>query len=112
MSLVGRRQHPVVDEQVAAAGEQPAERLEPHGRQTVEQPAPVPDDGEMLPCTPMSPPGRAFRSRTNSTSPPSITSLPGHSAVSGVEVATYFGTPLMKSAKGWMSLVGQKVAHA
>jgi hypothetical protein len=37
---------------------------------------------------------------------------PRHSGVSGDEVATYFCTPLMKAANGWMSLAGQKFAHS
>ena len=51
----------------------------------------------MLACTPMSPPGRSFRSRTNSTRPPSTTVVFAHCESSGAEVATYFTTPLMSS---------------
>lgn len=40
----------------------------------------------------MSPPDCALRSRTNSTSPPSITVEPDHSRVSGADVATYLAT--------------------
>ena len=67
---------------------------------------------EMLPWTPMSPPGRFFRSRTKSTSPPSIALAFAHSWSSGVDVATYFGTVLMNDANGSISLPGQNGAHS
>ena len=57
---------------------------------------------EMLAWTPMSPPGRFFRSRTKSTRSPSIALAFAHSMSSGVEVATNFGTALMKVANGSM----------
>ena len=54
----------------------------------------------MLPCTPMSPPGRALRSRTRSSIGPEAASALCHGCVSGVDVTTYFSTPLMKPANG------------
>ena len=67
---------------------------------------------EMLAWTPMSPPGCCLRSRTNSTSPPSIAVALAHSRSSGVDVATYFVTPLMNVANGSISLPGQNCAHS
>jgi hypothetical protein len=66
----------------------------------------------MLPWTPMSPPGWCLRSRTNSTSPPSTTVELAHSWFSGVDVATYFSTPLMNVANGSIWLLGQNCAHS
>jgi hypothetical protein len=64
------------------------------------------------PWTPMSPPGWCLRSRTNSTSPPSTTVELAHSWSSGVDVATYFSTPLMNVANGSIWLLGQNCAHS
>lgn len=53
-----------------------------------------------------------MRSRTKSTNPPSITVVLSHSWSSGVDVATYFSTPLMNVANGSVSLPGQYRAHS
>jgi hypothetical protein len=66
----------------------------------------------MLPWTPMSPPGWCLRSRTNSTSRPSTTVELAHSWSSGVDVATYFSTPLMNVENGSIWLLGQNCAHS
>src|SRR5689334_12411502 len=66
----------------------------------------------MLPCTPIAPPVCVFRSRTKSTASVPTTVEPAQSIAGGDEVNTYFGTLLMKSAKGWMSAVGQYPAHS
>ncbi len=50
--------------------------------------------------------------RTNSTSPPSIIVALAQSWSRGVDVATYFVTPLMNVANGSMSLLGQNCAHS
>lgn len=60
----------------------------------------------------MSPPGWLFSSRTASTSGPSMALAPAHSGVSGVEVATCFGTVLMNVANGSISLSGQNPTHS
>jgi hypothetical protein len=65
-----------------------------------------------LAWTPISPPGRFFRSRTKSTSPPSIALALAHSGSSGTDVATYFGTVLMNVANGSISLPGQNPTHS
>ena len=41
-----------------------------------------------------------------------MTCEPAQSPSSGVDVATYLGTALMKSANGWISLPGQNPAHS
>ena len=60
----------------------------------------------------MSPPGPSFRSWANSTRSPSTALALAHSWSSGVAVATYFATPLMKFANGSTSLVGQYAAQS
>jgi hypothetical protein len=58
----------------------------------------------------MSPPGWCLRSRTNPTSRPSTTVGLAHFWSSGVDVATYFSTPLMNVANGSIWLLGQNCA--
>ena len=60
----------------------------------------------------MSPPSSSFSRETNASSSPSIAYAFVHSLVTGVEVATYFCTVLMKSANGWMSDVGHYSDHS
>ena len=60
----------------------------------------------------MSPPCRTFRPRTNSTRPPSTTVELADSRWRGADVATYFATPLMNVANGWISESGQNSAHS
>jgi hypothetical protein len=66
----------------------------------------------MLACTPISPPDWFLRSSTNSARSPSMRVARAQSDPSGVEVATYFCTPLMNVENGSMSLVGQNRAHS
>ena len=44
--------------------------------------------------------------------PPSIAVVLAQSRSSGVDVATYFVTPLMNVANGWIWLLGQNCAHS
>ena len=66
----------------------------------------------MLACTPMSFSVRDFRSATTSASGPDTASAGDQSAVSGLDVTTYLGTVLMKSANGCSSEVGQYADHS
>ena len=74
--------------------------------------APVHEATEMLPFTPMSPPGPSFRRRANSTRSPSITYAFVHCGSSGAEVATCVATPLINVANGSISLPGQNPTHS
>lgn len=67
---------------------------------------------EILAWTPTSPPRCRLRSRTNSTRPPSSAVALAQSRSRGVDVATYFVTPLMNVANGWIWLLGQNCAHS
>ncbi len=66
----------------------------------------------MLAWTPMSAPGWSRRFRTNSTSSPSTAVELAQFRSSGLDVTTYFATPLMNVANGSMSLLGQNSAHS
>jgi hypothetical protein len=61
----------------------------------------------MLPWIPMSRPGCVLSHATCSAGGCGIAVAFSHADPSGVEVITCLRTPLMKSAKGWTSDVGQ-----
>ena len=61
----------------------------------------------MLPCTPTSPPRLCLSRSTYGTAGSSTTVVADHDGLSGLDVKTCLVVPLMKSAKGWTSEVGQ-----